>query len=97
MKYRTAFLTLLTVFSLSILTLVLTSARLVKAAEEAETPYANPSVAPVPLRCTSIFEILDADQDRYITRNEAKKAVETTANGHSRRCRSVLNAPPVDL
>ena len=87
MNYRTAFLTLLTVFFFSILALVLISAPLVKAAEQGEaqtTPYTDPSMAPARSGCSSMFEILDANQDRYITKNEATKSAEATATLQSR-------------
>ncbi len=85
MKYRTAFLTLLTVFFLAILTLVL-STPLLHAAGEGNaqtTPYIDPPAAgapaPSPSRCSSLFEILDANEDHFIDKDEAKKSAETTA------------------
>jgi predicted cobalt transporter CbtA len=83
MKYRTAFLTLLTVFFLTILTLVFTTPLLhaAEAGDAQKTPYVDAPAAgaPAPSRCSSMFEILDANDDHFIDKDEAKKSAETTA------------------
>jgi hypothetical protein len=83
MKYRTAFLTLLTVFFLAILTLVLSTPLLHAAGEDnaQTTPYLDPPAAgaPAPSRCSSLFKILDSNEDHFIDKDEAKKSAETTA------------------
>lgn len=87
MEHRTMFLALWTAFYLSMLILVL-SMPLARAAAEDEprtTPYNDPAVAEAaaPSRCSSMFEILDANRDGYISNEEAKKSAETTATWKS--------------
>ena len=84
MKFRTAFLTLFTVFFLAILTLVV-STPFLHAAEEGNaqtTPYSeHPAAgAPAPSGCSSMFQILDANKDDYVNKDEAKRSAEATAN-----------------
>jgi hypothetical protein len=57
---------------------------LADAAGERESPTGRstdaPSAgAPAPSRCSSLFEILDANEDHFIDKDEAKKSAETTA------------------
>lgn len=86
MEHRTVFLALLTVFVLTILTLVCIPLARAAGPDEAQTaPYVDPAMAmaPAPSRCSSMFEILDVDRDGHINREEAKKSAETTATWKS--------------
>ena len=84
MKHFTALLTLATVSLLALLAIALSTARACAAGEdEAQTrPYTDPLVmgASAPSRCSSMFQILDANQDGYVSKDEARKSAETTAN-----------------
>ena len=84
MKVRTAFLSLLTLSFLAILTLVL-GTRLLHAADDgnAQTaPYIDTAAAgvPAPSGCSPMFQILDANKDDYVNKAEAKRSAGTTAN-----------------
>lgn len=84
MKFRTAFLSLLTLSFLAILILVL-GTRLLHAADDgnAQTaPYIDTATAgaPAPSGCSSMFQILDTNEDDYVNKDEAKRSAEMTAN-----------------
>lgn len=75
MTHRTVFVALIT---------YLLSAFLAHAVEKVDPktyPFADPSIAgaPAPSGCTPTFQDLDANQDGYVTKDEAKKSVETMA------------------
>ena len=89
MKRFTAFLTLFTVSLLAVVAIALSTAlTLTYAAGESEAQtsyYIDPLVmgTSAPSRCSSMFEILDANHDGYVNRDEARKSAETTANWKS--------------
>jgi hypothetical protein len=87
MKHFISFLTLSTVFLLALLAIALSTAFAYAAGEDdAQTrPYMDPLVmgTSASSRCSSMFEILDANQDGYVTKDEARKSAETTANWKS--------------
>ncbi|MBL8541391.1 MAG: EF-hand domain-containing protein [Betaproteobacteria bacterium] len=83
MKRSISFPTLATVSLIAGLLIAL-SAALAQPVEDsgAQTrPYVDPMVIgdSTLARCTSMFRILDANHDGYITRDEARKSAETTA------------------
>src|SRR5512134_90686 len=83
MEDRTVFVALLATFFAGILILILSTplARAVGQDEAQTTPYSDPTVAEaaMPSRCSSMFQILDANRDGYINDQEAKKSAEATA------------------
>jgi len=75
-KHRTVFVALIS---------FLVSAFLAHAVERVDPktyPYTDPSIAgaPAPSGCTPTFLDLDANQDDYMNKAEAKKWAETTAS-----------------
>ncbi len=74
MKHRFAFVVLVVAFS----------APLVHATEERESPSSRSTDSPIAeapavSRCSSLFQILDTNEDHFIDKEEAKKSAETTA------------------
>ncbi|MFO1204484.1 MAG: EF-hand domain-containing protein [Burkholderiales bacterium] len=81
MKPSIPFLALATVSLVAGLLIALSALAQVEGKEAQTAPYLDPMVVgdSTLARCTSMFRILDANHDGYITRDEARKSAETTA------------------
>ena len=85
MKRLISFLTL-SVSLLAVLVIALSTALAHVGDNEAQTsPYVEPLVVgdSTPLRCSSMFRILDVNQDGHVSKDEARKSAETTASWKS--------------